>query len=76
MLILLLDDIKIINFLHVKIFRNFTYYFNRNITSSLKKGSFKKFINKRILYSVKSKKHRENKNKFLFNKNSFLYNHE
>ena len=34
MLILLLDDIKIINFLHVKFFRNFTYYFYRNITSS------------------------------------------
>ena len=41
-----------------------------------KKRSFKKFINKRILYSVKSKKHRENNNKFLSNKNSFLYNHE
>ncbi len=34
MLILLLDDIKIINFLHVKFFCNFTYYFYRNITSS------------------------------------------
>ena len=33
-LLLLLDDIKIINFLHVKFFRNFTYYFYRNITSS------------------------------------------
>jgi len=33
-LILLLDDIKIINFLHVKFFRHFTYYFYRNITSS------------------------------------------
>jgi len=33
MLILLLDDIKIINFLHDKFFRNFTYYFYRNITS-------------------------------------------
>jgi len=41
-----------------------------------KKRSFKKFINKRILYSVKLKKHRENNNKFLSNKNSFLYNHE
>ena len=27
MLILLLDDIKIINFLHVKFFRNITHYF-------------------------------------------------
>ena len=42
----------------------------------LKKRSFKQFINKRILYSVKLKKHRENNNKFLSNKNSFLYNHE
>ena len=42
----------------------------------LKKGSFKKFINKRILYSVKSKKHRENNNKFLSNKKSFLLDHE
>ena len=41
----------------------------------LKKRSFKQLINKRILYSVKFKKHREN-NKFLSNKNSFLYNHE
>ena len=40
-----------------------------------KKRSFKQFINKRILYSVKLKKHREN-NKFLSNKNSFLYNQE
>ena len=41
-----------------------------------KKKSFKQLINKRILYSVKSKKHRENNNKFLSNKNSFLYKHE
>ena len=41
-----------------------------------KKRSFKQLINKRILYSVKSKKHRENNNKFLSNKNSFLYNHQ
>ena len=41
----------------------------------LKKRSFKQLINKRILYSVKLKKHRENNNKFLSNKNSFLYNH-
>ena len=42
----------------------------------LKKRSFKQLINKRILYSVKLKKHRENNNKFLSNKNSFLYNHQ
>ena len=42
----------------------------------LKIRSFKQFINKRILYSVKLKKHRENNNKFLSNKNSFLYNHQ
>ena len=41
-----------------------------------KKRSFKQLINKRILYSVKLKKHRENNNKFLSNKNSFLYNHQ
>ena len=42
----------------------------------LKQRSFKQFINKRILYSVKLKKLRENNKKFLSNKNSFLYNHE
>ena len=42
----------------------------------LKKRSFKHLINKRILYSVKLKKHRENNNKFLSNKNSFFYNHQ
>ena len=42
----------------------------------LKKRSFKQLINKRILYSVKLKKHKVNNNKFLFYKNSFLYNHE
>ncbi len=36
------------------------------------KRSFKKFINKRNLYSTKLNKN----NKFLSNKNSFLYNHE
>ena len=41
-----------------------------------KKKSFKKFINKSNLYSVKLKKNRENNNKFLSNKKSFLYNHE
>ena len=43
---------------------------------ALKKRSFKQFINKRILYSVKLKKHRENNNKFLSNKKNFLYSHE
>ena len=38
----------------------------------LKKGSFKKLINKNNLYSIKLNK----KNKFSSNKNSFLYNHE
>ena len=38
----------------------------------LKKRSFKKFINKRKLYSIKLNKN----NKFSSNKNSFLYNHE
>ena len=38
----------------------------------LKKRSFKKFINKSILYSIKLNKN----NKFSSNKNSFLYNHE
>ena len=42
----------------------------------LKKRSFKQLINKRILYSVKLKKHKVNNNKFLSYKNSFLYNHE
>ena len=42
----------------------------------LKKRSFKQLINKRILYSVKLKKYRENNNKFLSNKNIYLYNPE
>ena len=42
----------------------------------LKKRSFKKFINKGKLNSVKLKKNRKNNNKFLSNKKSFLYNHE
>ena len=37
-----------------------------------KKNSFKKFLNKSNLYSIKLK----NNNKFSSNKNSFLYNHE
>ena len=76
MLILLLDDIKIINFLHVKFFRNSIYFFYRNITSILKKRSFRKLINKGKLHSDKSKKNRKNNNKFLSNKNSYLYNPE
>ena len=42
----------------------------------LKKRSFRKFINKDKLHSVKLKKNRKNNNKFLSNKKSFLYNHE
>ena len=38
----------------------------------LKKRSFRKFINKSNLFSIKLKKN----NKFSSNKNSFLYNHE
>ena len=38
----------------------------------LKKRSFKKFVNKRNLYSINLNKN----NKFSSNKNSFLYNHE
>ena len=38
----------------------------------LKKRSFKKFINRSNLYSIKLNKN----NKFSSNKNSFLYNHE
>ena len=70
MLILLLDDIKIINFLHDKFFRNCNYYFYRNITSSFKKRNFKKLINKTNFYSIKLNKN----NKYSSNKNSFLYN--
>ena len=42
----------------------------------LKKRSFRQFINKGKLNSVKYKKDRKNNNKFLSNKKSFLYNHE
>ena len=45
----------------------------------LKKRSFRKFINKGKLHSVKLKKNRKNNNnsnEFLSEKNSFLYDHE
>ena len=42
----------------------------------LKKRSFRKFINKGKLHSVKLKKNRKNNNKFLSNKNSYLFNPE
>ncbi len=42
----------------------------------LKKVSFRKFINKGKLHSVKLKKNRKNNNKYLSNKKSFLYKHE
>ena len=42
----------------------------------LKKRSFRRFINKGKLHSVKLKKNKNNNNKFLSNKKSFLYNHE
>jgi len=41
-----------------------------------KKRSFRKFINKGKLHSVKLKKNRKNNNKYLSNKKSFSYNHE
>ena len=41
-----------------------------------KKRSFRKFINKGKLHSVKLKKNRKKNNKFLSNKKSFLYDHE
>ena len=76
MLILLLDDIKIINFLHVKFFRNSTYFFLGILLLVFKKRSIRKLINKGKLHSDKSKKNRKNNNKFLSNKNSYLYNPE
>ena len=42
----------------------------------LKKRSFRKFINKGKIHSVKLKQIRENNNKFLSNKKSFFNNHE
>ena len=42
----------------------------------LKKISFRQFINKGILHSIKLKNNRKNHNKFLSNKKSFFYNHE
>ena len=42
----------------------------------LKKRSFRKFINKSNLTSVKLKKNRKSNNKFLSKKNSYLYNPE
>ena len=42
----------------------------------LKKRSFKNFINKGKLDSIKLKKHRKNNNKLVSNKKSILYKHE
>ena len=70
MLILLLDDINIINFLHVKFFRNNTHHFYCIITSIFKKRNFRKLINKLKLHPSKNK---NNNIKFLSNKNTFLY---
>ena len=41
-----------------------------------KKRSFKNFINKGKLNSIKLKKHRKNNNQFVSNKKSVLYKHE
>jgi len=41
-----------------------------------KKRSFKKFINKSNLNSIKLKKNKKSNNKFISKKNSYLYNHE
>ena len=41
-----------------------------------KKRSFKKFINKSNLNSIKLKKNKKSNNKFLSKKNSYLYKHE
>ena len=41
-----------------------------------KKRSFKNFINKGKLDSIKLKKHRKNNNQFVSNKKSVLYKHE
>ena len=41
-----------------------------------KKRSFKKYINKGKLHSIKFKKHRKNNNHFVSNKKSVLYKHE
>ena len=76
MLILLLDDIKIINFLHVKFFRNCTYFFIAILLLVFKKRSFKNLINQSNLNSIKLKKNKKSNNRFLSKKNSYLYNHE
>ena len=43
---------------------------------AFKKRSFKNFINKGKLDSIKLKKHRKNNNQFVSNKKSILYKHE
>ena len=68
MLILLLDDIKIINFLHGKFFSIVLIIFIGILLLVLKKRSFKKLINKDNLYPIKLNKN----NKFSSNKNSFF----
>ena len=72
MLILLLDDIKIINFLHVKFFAILLIIFIGILLLVFKKRSFKKFINKRNKHTIKLNKN----NKFSSGKNRFLYTHE
>ena len=73
MLILLLDDIKIIKFYMLNFFAILLIIFIGILFLVFKKRSFKKLINKDKLHSVKLK---NNNNKFLSNKKSFLYNHE
>ena len=76
MLLLLLDDIKIINFLHDEFFAIALIFFIGILLLVLKKRSFRKLINKEKLHPIKSKKNSKNNNKFLSNKKSFLYTHE
>ena len=76
MLILLLDDIKIIKFYMINFFAILLIIFIGIFLLVFKKKSFRKSINKSKLHSDKLKKNRNNNNKFLSNKKSFLYNHE
>ena len=66
MLILLLDDINIINCLHVKFFRNGSYYFIGLLILIFKNRKLDNVINIKRSYPNKIKRHRKIKINFYF----------
>ena len=71
MLILLLDDINIKNYLHVRFFRNSSYFFIGLLIIIFKHRKLNNTINVKKSYPNKVKRLRKNKNEFLSNKKIF-----